>query len=88
MPYASNSHTAVNFGHTQERRVAQHMVLAAMWNAAMAAPAKLFGWWVEHRRVASTIATLQSLSDHTLADIGISRDQIGHVARHCRDTRF
>ncbi len=64
------------------------MVLAAIWIAAMATPAKLVGWWAEHRRVARTVATLQSLSDHTLADIGISRDQIGHVARHCRDTGF
>ena len=88
MPYAVNSHTAVSFGHTQARCVVQHMALAAIWNAAVTAPAKVFAALAERHRVARTIDALNALSDHTLADIGISRDQIGHVARHCRDTRF
>jgi len=85
MMYASSNHTAISFGHAQGRRAVQRMVLASMWNVAMAGPAKLMAWFVERRRVAHTVAALQSLSDRTLADIGISREQIQYVARHGRD---
>jgi len=85
MNYASNSHSAAGFDHLQSRRAAQLMVLAAGWNATMAASARLFAAFAERRRIARNLATLESLSDRTLADIGISRDQIPYIARHGRD---
>ena len=88
MMYASSNPAAGGFSRAQARRVVQHMALAAIWNAAVTAPAKVFAALAERHRVARTIDALNALSDHTLADIGISRDQIGHVARHYRDTRF
>jgi uncharacterized protein YjiS (DUF1127 family) len=43
-----------------------------------------FGWVAEQRRVSRTIATLSSLSDATLRDIGIERGDIEQVARYGR----
>ena len=49
--------------------------------------AKAFAWIVEQHRVNRTIAALSSLSDHTLADIGIERPNIRNVARYGRNSR-
>ena len=49
--------------------------------------AKAFAWMVEQHRINRTIAALSSLSDHTLADIGIERPNIRNVARYGRNSR-
>ena len=49
--------------------------------------AKAFAWIVEQHRINRTIAALSSLSDHTLADIGIERPNIRNVARYGRNSR-
>jgi|GEM_PF-1956226 len=45
---------------------------------------RALAWIAEQRRISRTIATLSELSDHTLADIGIARSDIPHVARYGR----
>ena len=45
---------------------------------------KTIAWLAEQRRVRRTVATLSSLSDATLRDIGIERGNIERVARHGR----
>lgn len=45
---------------------------------------KAFAWVAEQRRINRTVATLSSLSDATLKDIGIERGDIERVARHGR----
>ena len=49
--------------------------------------AKAFAWMVEQHRINRTISALSSLSDHTLADIGIERPNIRNVARYGRNSR-
>ena len=49
--------------------------------------ANVFAWMVEQHRINRTIAALSSLSDHTLADIGIERPNIRNVARYGRNSR-
>jgi uncharacterized protein YjiS (DUF1127 family) len=46
--------------------------------------ARAFAWVVSQRRISRTAATLSSLSDATLKDIGIERADIERVARHGR----
>ncbi len=46
--------------------------------------AKAFAWIAEQRRIKRTVATLSSLSDATLKDIGIERGNIDSVARYGR----
>jgi uncharacterized protein YjiS (DUF1127 family) len=48
------------------------------------AMARAFAWVVNQRRISRTVATLSSLSDATLKDIGIERADIERVARHGR----
>ncbi|HJZ45255.1 MAG TPA: DUF1127 domain-containing protein [Hyphomicrobiaceae bacterium] len=60
------------------------MVLAFVANAIVSAPAKLMAALAEQRRIARTIAQLEALSNHTLADIGIERQDIPRVVRHGR----
>ena len=85
MSFTTSNVSAPGFSQAQARRAVQHMVLASVWSAMMAAPAKLLAALAEHRRVARTVAELEALSDRTLADIGISRGEIGSIARHGRD---
>lgn len=66
---------------TDARRAMQASTPAAVWRAVTYAPFKLMAWIVEQRRARRMIATLESLSDHTLEDIGIERSQIRRVAR-------
>jgi uncharacterized protein YjiS (DUF1127 family) len=47
--------------------------------------AKAFAWVLEERRIKRTVGTLRGLNDRTLADIGIDRSQIAHVARYGRN---
>lgn len=42
---------------------------------------RLAAAWNERRRIARTIAELEALSDHELADIGLARADIERVAR-------
>ena len=42
---------------------------------------RLATWDLTNRRYHARVAQLSSLSDHVLADIGISRHQIGEIAR-------
>jgi uncharacterized protein YjiS (DUF1127 family) len=46
--------------------------------------ARTFAWVAEQRRIKRTVATLSSLSDATLKDIGIERGNIEHFARQGR----
>ena len=46
--------------------------------------ARALAWVAEQRRVNRTVATLSNLSDATLKDIGIDRDDIARVARYGR----
>ena len=42
---------------------------------------RLVSWYRQDRRYRETVAELDRLSDHVLADIGIGRHQIHEVAR-------
>ena len=53
-------------------------------NKALQLASKTIAWLAEQRRVRRTVATLSSLSDATLRDIGIERGNIERVARHGR----
>lgn len=85
MSYASSTQTGAGFTAAQERRTAQSEAFAALWSAAIGAPARLLAALIKRRAVNRTVDTLESLSDRTLADIGISRSDIARIARHGRD---
>jgi uncharacterized protein YjiS (DUF1127 family) len=57
---------------------------AASTSTALRLVAKTIAWFSEQRRIRRTIATLSSLNDATLRDIGIERGDIERVARHGR----
>jgi uncharacterized protein YjiS (DUF1127 family) len=78
MLYASSPAAAGQLAPSRAARPAAP--LAALWRA----PSTLVGWFIQRRRIARAIATLGSLSDHTLKDIGIERSQIPRVARQGR----
>ena len=86
MLYASTSRLSASSpsGAAHVRRSARLMVLAFVANAIVSAPAKLMAALAEQRRIARTIAQLEALSNHTLADIGIERQDIPRVVRHGR----
>lgn len=57
---------------------------AAGGSRAVQILSRAFAWVAEQRRINRTVATLSSLSDATLKDIGIERGDIERVARHGR----
>jgi uncharacterized protein YjiS (DUF1127 family) len=86
MIYASTSPSSANSfsGVAQSRRGAQLMVLAFVAKAIVSAPVKLIATVAEQRRMARAVNELEALSDRTLADIGIQRQEIPHVVRYGR----
>jgi uncharacterized protein YjiS (DUF1127 family) len=74
MTYASTPSAPGHLAPAASARPAT--LLSAVWHA----PLTLFGRFVERRRIARAIATLESLSDHTLKDIGIERSDIPRIA--------
>ena len=78
-PRAAGQRAPSNF-----RRAARLATLAAVWHAVADGPSSLVAWVVERRRVSRSIATLESLSDHILKDIGIERSDIPRITRNGR----
>jgi uncharacterized protein YjiS (DUF1127 family) len=59
--------------------------LTGVLKAIAHAPSRVIGWFAERRRVSRMITTLEELSDHVLADIGIERSDIRRMARQRRN---
>ena len=86
MSYASTSPSSASsfIGVAQSRRGARLMVLAFIAKAIASAPIKLIATIAEHRRMARATTELEALSDRTLADIGINRQEIPYLVRNGR----
>jgi uncharacterized protein YjiS (DUF1127 family) len=83
----------VTFSHQSDRTEESSMIITSLAGRRFASEARprpgalralftrLAAWWDERRRIARTIDELEQLSDHELADIGITRADIVRVAR-------
>jgi uncharacterized protein YjiS (DUF1127 family) len=53
-----------------------------LWTRVMDAIIRFETWLERHRRYTTTVVQLSRLNDRTLADIGLERGDIRHVARN------
>jgi len=84
MLYAStNPQSASSHDAAAPARGTQPLMLTFA-NVLVNTPARLVAALVERHRTARTIAQLEALPDHLLADIGIERPDIANVVRNSR----